>query len=101
MSLPRIVVPQEALSAVCRKWGIRRLMLFGSVLREDFRPDSDVDVLVEFEPGTTPSLFGLEELRAEISALYLGREVDLFTLASLKPRLTRSILDSSQELYAA
>jgi predicted nucleotidyltransferase len=101
MPAPRIPIPREPLEALCRRWRIRRLSLFGSVLGDGFRPDSDVDVLVDFELGATPSLFALEQLREELSTLFLGHEVDLFTRASLKPRLADSILASAEEQYAA
>src|SRR3989304_4276988 len=59
MVAPAIDIPKQALADFCRRHGIRKLSLFGSVLRDDFRPDSDVDVLVEFEPGTRVGLMGL------------------------------------------
>ncbi len=58
----KISVPQEVLAAFCRERGIRRLAIFGSALRDDFRPDSDIDVLVEFEPDRVPSLFGIARM---------------------------------------
>jgi uncharacterized protein len=63
VSRARIVIPEEKVEAFCRRHHFRRLRLFGSVLRDDFRPESDIDVLVEFEPGFTPGLafFGMEE----------------------------------------
>jgi predicted nucleotidyltransferase len=77
ISRSRIPIPKEALAEFCRQHHIRRLALFGSVLRDDFRPDSDIDVLVEFEPGHVPGLafFGMQD---ELSEL-LGRKVDLNT----------------------
>ena len=74
---PRIRIPSEKITAFCRKHHIRKLALFGSVLRDDFRPDSDVDVLVEFEPGHIPG-FGFFGMQEELSEL-LGRRVDLNT----------------------
>ena len=73
----RVAIPTEKIAEFCRRHHVRKLALFGSVLREDFRPDSDVDVLVEFEPNHVPGLafFGMEE---ELSQL-LGRKVDLNT----------------------
>jgi len=73
----------------CRKHHIRKLSLFGSVLREDFRPDSDVDVLVEFEPGKTPG-FAFVDVQDELSEL-LGRKVDLHTPGFLHPRILKRI----------
>lgn len=77
MSRARIEIPREHIAAFCRKHHIRKLALFGSVLREDFGPQSDVDVLVEFEPGHVPgfAFFGMAD---ELGAI-LGRRVDLHT----------------------
>lgn len=74
----RIEVPTAKLAVFCQRHHIRRLAFFGSVLRDDFRPESDVDVLVEFEPGHVPGLLGLAGLEIELSAL-LGRKADLNT----------------------
>lgn len=75
--IARIDVPHERIAEFCRKHGIRKLELFGSVLRDDFGPDSDVDVMVVFEPGRTPGweFFTMDEELAEI----FGRKVDLHT----------------------
>ena len=73
----RIDIPREAIAAFCRRHHIRRLALFGSVLRDDFRPDSDIDVLVEFEPGHTPG-FAFFAMEDELSRIF-GRKVDLNT----------------------
>ena len=75
------------------------MSLFGSVLRDDFRPESDVDVLVEFEPGFTPGLafFGMEEELSEI----LGRKVDLNTSGFLSPHFREEALSSAEEMYVA
>ncbi len=70
---PPIVVPREQLADFCRRNHIRWLALFGSALRDDFRPDSDVDVLVEFEPGTTVTLFTLSRLQREPESSSAGR----------------------------
>lgn len=95
----RIDIPAEKVAEFCRKNHIRRLALFGSVLRDDFRPDSDVDVLVEFEPGCTPgfAFFGLQE---ELSAL-LGRQVDLNTPGFLSDYIRDDILREAEVLYVA
>ena len=79
MDRHRINLPQDRIAEFCRRYYIRRLSLFGSVLREDFRPDSDVDVLVEFEPGYEPGFFGLARMERELSELFGGRKVDLRT----------------------
>src|SRR2546423_5367347 len=95
----QIELPAEKVTAFCRNHHIRRLAIFGSALRPDFRPDSDLDVLVEFEPGHTPGLafFGME---AELSEL-LGRKVDLNTPRFLSPYFRDQVLSEAEELYAA
>ena len=84
-------VPRSKLAEFCRKRHIQKLAFFGSVLRDDFGPYSDVDVLVEFDPGHVPGLefFGLQRELAEI----LGRRVDLHTPADLSPRFRCEVLD--------
>ena len=96
---PRIAVPKRKLAAFCRRNHIRRLSLFGSVLREDFRPDSDVDVLVEFDPGKTPgfAFFGIQE---ELSNM-LGRKVDLNTLGDISPYFRDRVAREATTLYDA
>jgi len=98
MGRARIPIPQDKIAAFCRKHHIRKLALFGSVLRDNFRPDSDVDVLVEFEPGHVPGLafFGMEE---ELSGI-LGRRVDLNTPQFLGPYFRDEVLRSSEVQYA-
>lgn len=78
MQLHDIEVPREALARFCVENGIRKLVFFGSVLTDQFRPDSDMDVLVEFEPGRVPGLLRLVGMERELSDL-LGRRVDLRT----------------------
>ena len=86
------------LAEFCRRHHIRRLALFGSVLRRDFRPDSDVDVLVEFDPGHTPGL-AFFEIEEELAAIF-GRHVDLVEKRSLRnPFRRRSILKSAHTVY--
>lgn len=84
MTTARIEIPHERIADFCRRNHIRKLSLFGSVVRDDFKPDSDVDVLVEFEPGYTPGLqfFAMQTELSEI----LGRPVDLNTPHWLSPR---------------
>jgi predicted nucleotidyltransferase len=95
-----IEVDPDKLAAFCRRHGIHRLSLFGSILRSDFRPDSDVDVLVEFPPGQTPSLMDLGGMQVELSEM-LGREVDLKTPGFISPRIRRNVLSEAQVQYAA
>ena len=99
MTRSRIDVPQEAITDFCRRHHIRRLALFGSVLRDDFTPDSDVDVLVEFEPGHVPGLafFSLDQ---ELGAI-LGRTVDLNTPNSLSPYFRDEVLAEAEVVYDA
>jgi uncharacterized protein len=96
----RVQVDPEVLSALCRRFSVARLSLFGSVLREDFRPDSDIDVLVEFEAGQAPGYFGLGQLAVELDGLF-GREVDLQTPLSLSPSFRDSVVATAEPLYAA
>jgi uncharacterized protein len=94
----RIAVDREGLAEFCRRNHIRRLSFFGSVLREDFGPESDVDVLVEFEPGQVPGLafFGMQE---ELSEL-LGRPVDLLTPKFISPLFRDEVLAGAEVQYA-
>jgi predicted nucleotidyltransferase len=97
MARARIAIPAERLAEFCRRHHIRKLSLFGSVLRDDFRPESDVDVLVEFEPGHTPGLafFGMQDELSEI----LGRRVDLNTAGFLSPYFRDEVLAEADMLY--
>jgi predicted nucleotidyltransferase len=97
MSRARIDIPAPRIAEFCRRHHIRRLAVFGSVLRDDFRPDSDVDVLVEFETDHVPGLafFGME---GELSEA-LGRKVDLNTEGWLHPGFRRRVLDEAEVLY--
>lgn len=99
MKRAQIPIPQDRLEAFCRRHHIRRLSLFGSVLRSDFRPDSDVDVLVEFEPGCVPGLgfFGMENELSEI----LGRKVDLNTPGFLSTYFRDEAVNAAEDQYVA
>jgi hypothetical protein len=94
----RIDVPRDRIADFCRRNHIRWLALFGSVLRDDFRADSDVDVLVEFEPGEAYTYFTLVHLEEELSAL-LGRVIDLHVRTSLHPYLRDKVLTQAEALY--
>lgn len=83
----------------CRRHHIRKLSLFGSVLRDDYRSDSDVDVLVEFEPGYAVG-FGIIDIEDELSRLFGGRRVDLVREKYLNPRLRKRILATAEVQYA-
>ena len=98
MSL-NIDIPSQEIAALCQRHHIRQLALFGSVLRDDFGPESDVDVLVEFEPEARVGYQHFFRLQDELSAL-LAREVDLFTPNSLKPFARESAMQSKAVIYA-
>ena len=91
MATSSIRIPQDRLAEFCRRYYIRKLSLFGSVITGDFGPDSDVDVLVEFEPGHVPGL-ALIRIQDELAALLGGREVDLVTPKFLNRRIRDQIL---------
>jgi hypothetical protein len=93
--------PRDALAALCQRHGIRRLSLFGSVLKGTARPDSDVDLLVEFVPGSEPGLLGLSGIETERSALLGGRRVDLRTPADLSRHFRTEVLSAATAQYAA
>lgn len=93
------IIPKTKIAAFCRRHHIRRLALFGSVLRDDFGPDSDVDVLVEFEPGHTPG-FRFIEVQDELSRL-LNRKVDLNTPSCLSRYFRDEVLHEAEDLYVA
>lgn len=97
LNLP-IAIPFSAIEAFCEQHHIRRMSLFGSVLRDDFTPQSDIDVLVEFEPGHTPGLIRLELMQMELARL-LGRAVDLLTPKSLHPFIRGPIEASAHVIY--
>lgn len=93
-----IDLPMEEIIAFCEKYPIRKLSLFGSVLRDDFREDSDVDVLVEFEPDSDVSLFDMGEIQMGLSEL-LGREIDLKTPGFLSPYFRTQVVEMAEPLY--
>lgn len=95
----RLGIPQEQIVAFCRQWMVGEMSLFGSVLRDDFRPDSDIDVLVDFLPDASWSLFDLSRMRLELSSL-LGREADLVHRGGLRnPFRRRAILSNREVIY--
>jgi hypothetical protein len=96
-SRARIDVPRDRIVDFCRQNHIRRLAFFGSVLRDDFTPESDVDVLVEFEPGQTPG-FAFFRMQDELSEI-LGRRVDLRTPNELSQYFRDEVLAEAEELY--
>jgi len=96
----KLAIPKERLAAFCREHGIRRLAIFGSALREDFAPNSDIDILVEFEQGRIPGLFGVARLERELSSVFDGRKVDLRTPEDLSPYFRKSVVAEAEVQYA-
>ena len=96
----RIQVDHSQLAQFCQRTGIRRLAFFGSVLRDDFGPDSDVDVLVEFEPGVKVGLLRMAVLESELSEI-IGRNVDLRTAADLSRYFRDRVVAEAEVQYAA
>jgi len=95
----RLQIPRNKIAQFCRRNHIRKMSLFGSVLREDFGPDSNLDVLVEFEPGQSVGLIRLAGMQIELSDI-LGRKVDLRTPGDLSRYFRQEVLDSAEVQYA-
>jgi predicted nucleotidyltransferase len=101
MNLHGIEIPEDRLAAFCRQWKVKELALFGSVLREDFGPDSDIDVLVSFQPEAAWSLWDLLDMRDSLRDMF-GREVDLIEKEALRnPFRRHEILKTHKVVYAA
>ena len=100
MTYHDVEIPRNRLEEFCRRNRIRRLSLFGSLLREDFRRESDVDFLVEFEPGQTPSLLTMARLKIELSAM-IGRKVDLRTAWDPSRYFRNEVVARAVPQYAA
>jgi hypothetical protein len=96
----RVPIDGGLLREFCRRHGIRRLSLFGSALRDNFRPESDIDLLVEFLPGRRVSLFDLGGMNMELGEI-LGRPVDLRTAEDLSRYFREEVLRTARPLYAA
>ncbi|MCI0409887.1 MAG: nucleotidyltransferase family protein [Acidobacteria bacterium] len=98
----QVDVPTDRIAAFCRKWQITELALFGSVLREDFRPDSDLDVLAAFGPGARHGLFDLIQMEKELEGLF-GRKVDLVDKRNVEQSdnyiRRKHILESAEIVY--
>lgn len=99
----RIGVPLNAIEAFCKKWKVGELAFFGSILREDFGAESDIDILIQFGSERTPGLLGLVRMERELTEM-LGRKVDLVTRPAIdynrNPFRREAILDSAQVIYA-
>ena len=97
----RLNVDQEALGELCRRHRIKRLSLFGSTLKGTARPDSDIDLLVEFEPGATPGLLGMARIEIELSELSAGKKVDLRTAGDLSRYFRDDVVRSAEPQFVA
>ena len=102
MKKVRITLPRRKIAAFCRKWKIKEFSLFGSVLQDDFRPDSDIDVIVDFEPGTVHTILDLATMTEELETIF-GRQVDLMTLPSIEQSRNylrrKEILSTREPVY--
>ena len=100
----RIAIPAEGIAAFCERWQVTELALFGSVLRDDFGPESDIDVLVSFEDSARHTLFDMVRMERELKMLF-GREVDLAERAGIETSRNyirrKAILQSAETIYAA
>ena len=96
----RLDLDKGMIADFCRNWHVAEMSIFGSALRDDFRPDSDIDVMVVFEPDARIGLIGFSQMQIELSQM-LGREVDLVTKKGLKPRIREHVISESELLYAA
>ena len=101
--VPTIALPVEQIAEFCQRWQVIEFALFGSVLRDDFRPDSDIDVMVQFHPEAHPTFSTLDQMEAELKVAF-HRDVDLITrqgIESSRNYLRRQeILSSAQVIYA-
>ncbi|HQP25604.1 MAG TPA: nucleotidyltransferase family protein [Smithellaceae bacterium] len=101
MAQPRIDIPMESIKAFCAKWKIVEFSLFGSVLRDDFQSDSDIDVLLSFKENSAWSLYDFVDMKDELRTIF-GREVDLVEKEAIRnPYRRRSMLAEHEVLYAA
>lgn len=94
----KINIPEDKITDFCQRHRIRKLSLFGSVLREDFSPESDIDVLVEFEPGAPVGMITLAGMEIELSKI-LGHKVEMHTLKGLNPHFRDEVLDHAEVQY--
>jgi predicted nucleotidyltransferase len=94
-----IALPKEKINRFCQQHQIRKLWLFGSVLREDFSPESDIDILVEFLPEAKVTYFDLAQMERELSQMFNGRQIDLRTPAELSPYFRQDVLETALVQY--
>ena len=104
MSRQKVPISRKKIASFCRRWKVVEFSLFGSVLREDFHPDSDIDVLVRFAPDASVSLFDLVEMQDELKDVF-GRDVDLVEKEAIQQSENyirrKSILENAKVIYAA
>jgi len=100
MELHGVNIDPQAVADFCTRHGIRKLSLFGSILRDDFGPDSDVDVLVEFDPERMPTLLDMVDMESELSQV-IGRKVDLRTPQELSEYFREAVVRTAKVQYAA
>lgn len=98
--LLHVQIDEPRLAAFCGRWQVAELALFGSVVRDDFRPDSDVDVLVAFLPEARREFVDLEDMAVELADLF-GRPVGVVSMRGLRPRLREEVLRDARVVYAA
>ena len=97
----KVKINKQELVSYCKQLGIKNLSLFGSVLRDDFRPESDIDILVEFEEGKTPGLIAFVRIQNELSKFFEGHPIDMVTVKALRGHnRKKEILDSAEVFYA-
>src|ERR1700677_868463 len=102
MTIGNLTIPAQQIEAFCHKWKLNELSLFGSVLRDDFGPHSDVDILISFSPGAKMTFEGFIEMREELSLIFGDRPVDLVEKRLLRNPFRRyEILTTHEVLYAA
>ena len=95
----QVSIDREKLAAFCRANGIVKLSIFGSALREDFRPDSDIDVLVEFSPDRIPGLFAYADMELSLPPLFGGRKVALKVVEELSRHFRQAVLNTAEAQY--
>lgn len=97
-----LILPDTSiLSKICEQYHIHRLSVFGSALRDSLRPDSDIDLLVEFDPNHMPGLFTLARIERELSPFFQNRRVDLRTAEDLSDYFRQDVVKQAELLYAA
>lgn len=101
MVTQNIDIPKEKIAPFCQHWHIAKLSLFGSVLRDDFHPESDIDVLVEFQPEHIPGFLKLHQIQEELSTILGNRQIDLVTPKFLNHRIRDRILSEAEAYYVS